>query len=86
MSQSFVSITELRQDATNIINELKDTWDQIVLVNNKPKAVLVDFDEYEQLSNWKVMLYSYPYDLLSEEDKELVEETKKLPRSEFSNL
>lgn len=50
MSHKFVSIAELKQDATNIIKELKETRNQIVLVNNKPKAVLVDFAEYEQLA------------------------------------
>ena len=57
MSHKFVSIAELKQDATNIIKELKETRNQIVLVNNKPKAVLVDFAEYEQLAKWKVMIY-----------------------------
>ena len=46
-----ISITDIRQNATNCIKELKKTWDKIIFKNNKPTAVLVDFNKYEKLVN-----------------------------------
>jgi len=48
---NFVSITDIRQNATTYINDLERSWDKIIFRNNKPTAVLVDFGRYERLTN-----------------------------------
>jgi len=48
---NFVSITDIRQNATTYINELKNTGDTIIFRNNKPTAVLIDFARYEKLTS-----------------------------------
>lgn len=50
ISNNFVSITDIRQNATTYINDLKKSWDKIIFRNNKPTAVLVDFNRYEKLT------------------------------------
>ena len=83
---NFISITDLRQWATKIINTLPDTGDQIVFVNNKPKAVLIDYDEYQEMLDRPVELVEFAYDDLSDADKKLVEQVKQLPESSFVNI
>jgi prevent-host-death family protein len=43
----FISITDIRKNASFYINNIKETWDKIIFVNNKPKAVLIDIANYE---------------------------------------
>ncbi|QFR38811.1 type II toxin-antitoxin system Phd/YefM family antitoxin [Candidatus Gracilibacteria bacterium 28_42_T64] len=45
-----ISISELRSNATKIIENLPKTGDQYIFVHNKPKAVLVDIDWFETVS------------------------------------
>lgn len=45
-----ISISELRSNATKIIDNLHKTGDQYIFVHNKPKAVLVDIDWFETVS------------------------------------
>ena len=45
----FVSITDVRRNASFYINNINKNWEKIILVNNKPKAVLIDIKIYEQL-------------------------------------
>lgn len=45
-----ISISDLRSNATKIIANLSQTWDQYIFVHNKPKAVLVDVDWFETVS------------------------------------
>ncbi len=83
---NFVSITDLRQSATKIITWLKKTWDQIIFINNKPSAVLISYEEYQEMTEWPIELYSFAYDDLSEADKKLVEEVKQMPDDAFVNI
>lgn len=45
-----ISISDLRTHATKIINNLSQTGDQYIFVHNRPKAVLVDVDWFETVS------------------------------------
>ena len=49
LSKNFISITDMRQNATNCIKDLSTSWDKIIFKNNKPTAVLVDFQRYEKM-------------------------------------
>jgi len=53
IKEKFVSVSQVRKDISSYIKNLKTSWEKIVFVNNKPKAVLLDFDKYEQLLNQK---------------------------------
>ncbi len=45
-----ISISDLRANATKIIDDLPKTGDKYIFVHNKPKAVLVDIDWFETVS------------------------------------
>jgi hypothetical protein len=45
-----ISISELRSNATKIIENLHKTGDQYIFIHNKPRAVLVDIDWFEAVS------------------------------------
>lgn len=46
------SITELKRDTSDILNQIHETKRPIVLtVNGKAEAVLVDAEEYEKMSS-----------------------------------
>ena len=45
-----ISISDLRSNATKIIENLSKTWDKYIFIHNKPKAVLVDIDWFETVS------------------------------------
>lgn len=51
ITANLISITELRKDASKIINQLRRRKSVYVLVNNKCKAVMIDPDKYEQILN-----------------------------------
>lgn len=48
---NFISITDIRKKASFYINNISKTWNKIIFVNNKPKAVLIDIKIYESLLN-----------------------------------
>ncbi len=41
-----ISVTELKKDTKKILNLLKKEWEMVVLVNNKPVAILKDVKNY----------------------------------------
>jgi hypothetical protein len=45
-----ISISDLRTNATKIINDLPKTGDKYIFIHNEPKAVLVDIDWFETVS------------------------------------
>lgn len=85
-TNKIISITDLRQSATTIIKDLKNTGDQVVFINNKPSAVLISYDDYQKLTEVPVVLHEFSYDDLSASDKKLVAQVKKLPKDEFVDL
>lgn len=50
IKEKVISISDLRTNATKIINELPKTWDKYIFIHNKPRAVLVDIDWFETIS------------------------------------
>jgi len=50
IKDKIISISDLRANATKIIDNLPKTGDQYIFVHNKPKAVLVDVDWFETVS------------------------------------
>ena len=50
LKDKVISISDLRTNATKIINSIPETGDKYVFVHNKPKAVLVDVDWFETVS------------------------------------
>ena len=51
ISDQVVAISELRNNATKIINNLSGENAKYIFVHNKPKAVLVDVDWFEKVNN-----------------------------------
>lgn len=41
-----ISVTELKKDTKKVLDVLKKEWEMIVLVNNKPVAILKDINNY----------------------------------------
>jgi prevent-host-death family protein len=58
ISDQIISITDLRQNATHIIEDLKNN-EKIVVVHNSPKAAIIDindYDEYKKMLTYKDFL------------------------------
>ncbi len=85
--EKYLSITELRQNATKCIHDLASTKEKIIFINNKPQAVLVDFNQYEKM---KELLYIQVWTLdINQINDDMVHEAKKvkdLDDSEFINI
>jgi prevent-host-death family protein len=80
-----ISITDLRRNAKKVLDQLSQVGAQYIFVNNRPKAVILDIDEYEDLSG-KTFLRRLPDSEVTPEMKKKIEETKKIPDSELLNL
>ncbi len=55
LSDQIISITDLRQNATHIIDDVKNN-EKIIVIHNTPKAVIIDvedYDEYKKMSEYK---------------------------------
>lgn len=68
-----VSVTELKKNANEYMKNMKEP--KIIFVNNKPKAVLIEFDQYQKIIIEDQFSFSFnppvsPSDLLSEYNKE----------------
>lgn len=48
ITDSCISITDLKKNANGYIKWLKKEGSKVIFVNNKPVAVLVDIETYEQ--------------------------------------
>jgi len=49
ITDKVISISDLRTNATKIINDLPKSNEKYIFVHNKPKAVLIDIDLYEKM-------------------------------------
>lgn len=49
IADKFISITDIRKNASFYINNIGSTGERLIFVNNKPKAVLIDIKVYENL-------------------------------------
>lgn len=51
INDNFVSVTELQKKTKHTLWDINRTRRKIILLNNKPKAVLLSLDEFEELSS-----------------------------------
>lgn len=49
IADKFISITDMRKNASQYIGSLSTTGEKWIFVNNKPRAVLMDIAAYERL-------------------------------------
>lgn len=80
----FISVTELRMHTKKSLENL-ERGEKYILVNNKPKAVLIDFDVYEKLKN-NAVLHELPEAQLTSEILSKAKLVRKLPKSKLENL
>jgi len=82
-----VSITDLRRNTKECFADLPDIGVKYVFINNKPKAVLVDIDDFDAFySPPRVTLYRMRDDDLTPEMKKKIEKAKKAKKSDFTNI
>lgn len=80
----FISVTELRMHTKKSLENL-ERGEKYILVNNKPKAVLIDFDVYEKLKN-NAVLHELPEAQLTSEILSKAKLVRKLPKAKLENL
>ena len=85
--ENYLSITDLRQNATKCIQDLTKTKEKIIFINNKPQAVLIDFDQYEKI---KKLLYTKVWTLnngnITDDMLQEAKKIKTLNDAEFINI
>lgn len=79
-----ISVTDLRTRTKEYLESLKE-GEKYIFVNNKPRAVLMDIDEYENLRQ-DCRLQELPLSQVTPEMKKLAEETAKMDPSEFIDI
>lgn len=79
-----ISITDLRTQTAQCLHDLKGK-PKIVFVNNKPKAVLMDIDEYEK-HHPVVELVEMSEEEITPEIRAKVEKVRKMDISEMDNI
>ncbi len=57
-SSNFISVTDMRKDISQIMEALKIDKQKIIFKNNKPTAVLVDFEMFEKITDEYGVLYT----------------------------
>lgn len=84
ISDKVIAISELRNNATKIINSLPETSAKYIFVHNKPKAVLVDVEWFEYVNkihfdeNWVEYVFPDPWEFKATREYELSEKEWKL--------
>ena len=87
LKEKFISITDLRKNASSYVWWIAKTWEKIIFVNNKPKAVLIDFDIYDKMiQNDKIDLYEVYEWTLSKDDIDELNIVKWMNQNEFYNI
>lgn len=84
LKEQCISVTDLRTKTKEYLESLKES-EKYIFVNNKPRAVLMDIDEYENLRQ-DYRLQELPLSQVTPAMKKLVEETRKMDPSEFVNI
>lgn len=72
----FISITDLQKNTKSSLADIDNVRKKIILLNNKPKAVILSLDEFERLNN-KVDII--PEITIDDYDKKIIENHKKSP-------
>lgn len=87
LKDKFISITDLRKNASTYIWWIVSWWEKIIFVNNKPRAVLIDFELYDKFISWWNMSLYQVYDKdLSERDLKELAKVQKMSDDEFYNI
>lgn len=79
-TNNLVSMTEANQNFSKVVRIVDESGMAVILKNNKPKYILVDFDEYEEIQAMmkeKAKLISDTADLLINENLEAFKELAK---------
>lgn len=78
-----ISVTDLRTKTKKCLERLPSN-PRYVFVNNKPVAVLMDIDDYEELTH--VELVELKEEEITPEIARMAEEARKTPRDQLYNL
>ena len=83
-AEQCISITELSRNTSGIVNRVPKMGVQYIFSNNKPKAVLLSMEEYNALQEGQMTeLRTMSYNEMSDEAKQMYEESKNTPRESF---
>lgn len=82
-----ISISELKKSPSQILKSLKQDKKKFIFVNNKPQAMILDFDFCEQLWITDDFIEFWIVDKteLSLETQKRLKESEKIPLSEYVN-
>lgn len=80
----FISVTDLRMHTKKSLENL-EKGEKYILINNKPKAVLIDFEVYEKLKNHAGIL-ELPLSQQTPEILSKAKQARKLSKSKLANL
>ena len=80
-----ISVTDLRQNTTNCLSWL-DKHVKFIFIHNKPKAVLIDFDEWEALNKKPVEFWIVSSSSLTKNQLNKAKYALEADESEFDNI
>lgn len=88
MASDCISISELKKSPSQIIKSLARDKKKFIFVNNKPKAMILDFELCEQLgiTDEFVEFGIVDKNTLSTEMQERLKEAEKIPLSDYVKL
>lgn len=72
-SEQCISVTELSKNASNIIKRSSDMGVQYIFVNNKPKAVILDYSLWENMEEEDLHISNQAYNHYLEARKDFDE-------------
>lgn len=52
----FYSATDLKNNTKKVLDKSSELWEVIIMNNNKPKAVLMSIEKYNELNNRSIIL------------------------------
>ena len=81
-----ISITDLRRDAKKCFEGLSEVGIKYVFVNNRPKAVIIDIDDFEEYYNAPVELVRMRDEDVPPEVMKKIERSRKKSKNEFINI
>lgn len=76
LKDKVIFISDLRTNATQIINDIPKSGDKYIFVHNKPKAVLVDVDWFETVSK-KYNKHGIEFTSFEEDEKQAIRDYEK---------
>ena len=76
-TNNLVAMTEANQNFSKVIRMVDENGMAVILKNNKPKYVLVNFSEYDEIQELRAKKISNTADLLINENLEAFKELAK---------